>query len=258
MSNPCPILLINLDSSRDRLTVSLNKLKQLDISVERISAVDGRRLTEEERNRLSQWNKKSFFKPLSPGEIGCFLSHIAAAERIVKEGWPLAVVLEDDFELHPDFKNLLSKIVNSREALPDLIKLEGVLQGGDIITKITPELNLVRHRRPPVRTVAQLWTLTGARKFLEIAHPLRRPVDVQLKHWWEGNLNILTTVPALVMQDDKQASQSTIGARNPIGFNGKLRQYIYRFNYAFISQWYLLRRYGWRTWWRANFAKLKS
>ena len=111
---------------------------------------------------------------------------------------------------------------------------------------------MVRHFRPPVRTVAQLWTIEGARKFLAIARPLRRPVDVQLKHWWEGDLNILTTVPALVTQDDEQAGASTIGARRPIGLMGRIRQYIYRYKYAFVSQWQLLRRYGWRTWWRAH------
>ena len=254
MSNPCPILLINLDSSQDRLKSAIDKLKEAGVSAERISAVDGRLLTEEERQRITTWDKNAFFKPLSPGEVGCFLSHIAAAERIVKEGWPLAVVLEDDFELHPNFRNLLTKIVSSTDTLPDLLKLEGILMGGDIVNKITTDLNLVRHRRPPVRTVAQLWTLAGAKKFLAIARPLRRPVDVQLKHWWEGDLNILTAVPALVTQDDKQSSISTIGARRPIGFVGKLRQHNYRFKYAIVSQWKLLSRYGWHTWWRANFG----
>jgi len=254
MSNPCPILLINLDSSIDRLTAAQNKLKQAGITAERISAVDGRLFNDDERSRLTVWDKSAFFKPLSGGEIGCFLSHIAAAERIVNAGWPLAVVLEDDFELHTDFKNLLTEIINSSSPLPDLIKLEGVLSGGDAALKFPSGFKLVRHRRPPVRTVAQLWTLAGAKKFLAIARPLRRPVDVQLKHWWEGDLNILTTVPALVTQDDRQSSVSTIGARRPIGLVGKLRQYNYRFKYAIVSQWKLLSRYGWRTWWRANFG----
>lgn len=252
MPNPCPILLINLDTSTDRLSTSLNKLKQAGIIAERISAVDGRLFTDDERSRLTVWDKSAFFKPLSGGEIGCFLSHLAAAERIVNEGWPRAVVLEDDFELHPDFKNLLDQIINSSCPLPDLIKLEGVLKGGEAVLRFPSGFKLVRHRRPPVRTVAQLWTLTGAKKFLAIARPLRRPVDVQLKHWWEGELNILTTVPPLVTQDAKQSTASTIGARRPTGFTGKIRQYIYRFNYALMSQWQLLRRYGWRTWWRAN------
>jgi len=252
--NHCPILLINLNQSTERLQASQKKLSLAGLSFERIEAVDGRLLKVDEINRISMWKKSDFFKPLSPGEIGCYLSHIAATERIVKEGWPLAVVLEDDFELHPNFRNLLNNIVNSTDTLPDLLKLEGILMSGDVANKITTDLNLVRHRRPPVRTVAQLWTLAGAKKFLAIARPLRRPVDVQLKHWWEGDLNILTTVPALVTQDDRQSSVSTIGARRPIGLVGKLRQYNYRFKYAIVSQWKLLSRYGWRTWWRANFG----
>lgn len=250
--NSCPILLINLNQSTGRLLEAQKKLTLAGVNFERIEAVDGRLLNADDLNGITEWDKNKFFKPLSAGEIGCFLSHIAAVERIVSEGWPMAVVLEDDFELHADFNNLLSKIVNSGDSFPDLIKLEGILAGGDIVKKITKDLNLVRHRRPPVRTVAQLWTLEGAKKFLAIAHPLRRPVDVQLKHWWEGDLNILTAVPALVTQDTKQSTTSTIGARHPVGLTGKIRQYIYRFNYAFLCQWQLFRRYGWRSWWRAN------
>ena len=250
--NNCPILLINLNQSKERLLDAQQKLVSADLSFERIEAVDGRALSSDDLNRIATWDKKAFFKPMSPGEIGCFLSHIAAAERIVSQRWPLALVLEDDFELRPDFKSLLAEIVNSGTQLPDLVKLEGTLTGGDVVQKFPSGCALVRHRRPPVRTVAQLWTLEGAKKFLGITRPLKRPVDVQLKHWWEGDLNILTTVPALVTQDDRQSIVSTIGARRPVGFAGRIRQYIYRCNYAIVCQWQLLKRYGWRTWWHAN------
>jgi glycosyl transferase family 25 len=164
MSNPCPILLINLDSSRDRLNSALVKLKEAGLSAERISAVDGRLLTEEERKLITIWDKSAFFKPLSPGEIGCYLSHIAAAEHIVKEGWPMAVVLEDDFKLHPDFKKHLTEIINFSNQLPDMVKLEGGLKGKEAVLKLTPEVSLVRYRRPPANTLAHLWTLAGAKK----------------------------------------------------------------------------------------------
>lgn len=247
----CPVLLINLAGSKDRLATAQAEMARAGVVFERIEAVDGRLRSAEEIARLAPWDRNAFFKALSPGEVGCYLSHLAAAERIVKEGWARALVMEDDFRLTPEFSPTLRALM----ALPDvphLIKLEGSLTGGEVIAELASGNRLVRHRRPPVRTVALFWSLEGARRFLDIAHPLRRPVDVQLKHWWEGDLDILAVSPPPVVQDEKHATASTIGARRPQGFVGRLRQWRYRFIYACASHWHLLRRRGVRGWLKAN------
>jgi glycosyl transferase family 25 len=253
MSNPCPVLLINLVGSKDRLATAQAEMSRAGVEFERIEAVDGRLRPAEEIARLAPWDRAAFFKALSPGEVGCYLSHLAAAERIVKEGWPRALVMEDDFRLTPAFAPTLRALMALPE-VPHLVKLEGSLSGGEVVAELASGNRLVRHRRPPVRTVALFWSLEGARRFLAVAHPLRRPVDVQLKHWWEGDLEILAVSPAPVTQDEKHATASTIGARRPQGFAGRLRQWRYRLGYAFESQWHLLRRRGFGGWLRANFG----
>jgi glycosyl transferase family 25 len=251
MANPCPVLLINLAGSTDRLVTARAELSRAGLAFERLEAVDGRLRAPEEIARLAPWDRTAFFKALSPGEVGCYLSHLAAAERIVKEGWPRALVMEDDFRLTPAFAPTLRALMALPE-VPHLIKLEGELTGGEVVTELPSGNRLVRHRRPPVRTVALFWSQEGARRFLAVAYPLRRPVDVQLKHWWEGDLNILAVSPPPVVQDEKHATASTIGARRPRGFLGRLRQWRYRLGYAFASQWHLLLRRGLRGWLRAN------
>jgi glycosyl transferase family 25 len=226
-------------------------MSRAGIEFERIDAVDGRLLPLAEIVRIAPWDRSAFFKALSPGEVGCYLSHLAAAERIVKEGWPRALVMEDDFRLTSDFAPTLRALMDHPD-LPHLVKLEGSLGRGEVVATLASGNCLVRHRRPPVRTVALFWSLEGARRFLAVAYPLRRPVDVQLKHWWEGDLDILAVSPPPVTQDEKHATASTIGARRPQGFVGRLRQWRYRLGYALESQWQLLRRRGCRGWLKAN------
>ena len=88
---PCPILVINLRSSTARWEKVSAELASTGLLFERHEAVDGRLFSAAEIAQLAPWDSSAFFKPLSPGEIGCFLSHVSAAERIVREGWNRAL-----------------------------------------------------------------------------------------------------------------------------------------------------------------------
>lgn len=247
---PCPILVINLAGSTARWRKVSAELTASGLAFERHEASDGRILPEEELARLAPWDPSAFFKPLSPGEIGCFLSHVSAAERIVREGWSRAVVLEDDFLLVPDFPERLADLLMTPGPPADLIKIEGELRGGEIVTVTPGGQRLYRHRRPPSRTAAQIWSLEGARKFMATAHPFLRPVDVHLKHWWEHGLEILYVRPPLVLDGDATGATSTIGARPARGLGGAWRRLAYKTNFALVSQWHYLRRYGLGSWCR--------
>ena len=255
MPQPCPLLLINLARSRERLASARSQLAAAGLEAERIEAVDGRALSEAELRRVAPPEANAFFKLLMPGEIGCYLSHMAAVERIVAEEWPVALVLEDDLSLAPHFRDTLTDLVARAGQLPDLVRLDSpfALAGGECIAQLPQSgTSLVRHRRPPACTVALLWTQAGARKFLAVARPLRRPVDVQLKHWWEGDLSILVVSPPAVTLDPEQIQASTIGYCGRLTPRQKVLRFLYRARYALRSQWELLTRYGMRSWIRAN------
>lgn len=249
---PLPILVINLRGSTERWAKASAELKAAGLSFERLEAVDGRLLPQTELNQIAPWDRSAFFKPLSPGEVGCYLSHLAAAERIVAEGWARALVLEDDFLLGEEFGSRLADLLVVSHAAPDLIKLEGVRSGGQSLGVLGSGYQLLRNRRPPSRTIAQLWSLAGARKFLAASRELRRPVDVQLKHWWEGNLEILHVSPPLVMDGDSAGKGSTIGARPSRGLFGRFRKMGYKVRFAWLSHWHYFRRWGLKSWWQAG------
>ncbi|MCX6919771.1 MAG: glycosyltransferase family 25 protein [Verrucomicrobia bacterium] len=237
-----PVLLINLDGSAERLKKASSQLAAAGISFERLPAVDGRLLPESERSRIAPWDRKAFFKPLSPGEIGCYLSHLAALERIVKEGWPRALVLEDDFILTPEFPARLREMLEQPGAVPPLVKFEGACHGGKVERILPSGMRIMINRRAPSRTIAQLWSLAGARTFLANTSLLRRPVDVEIKHWWETGVEVRYVSPAPIKDGDATGVGSTIGARNPSDLASRFRKAQYRLGFFFESTWRHLRR----------------
>lgn len=246
-----PIILINLSESKARLERSRQELARFNLSFERLEAVDGRKISKDELDKITQWDKSAFFKPLSPGEVGCYLSHIAAAEKIISENWPYALVLEDDFRLTPHFSDIISRISRDPPKGFHIIKLQGKVHGGEVIINLGLDYKIMRHRSISSQTVAQLWSQDGARAFLNIARPLRRPVDVQLKHWWEGSLSIFQLSPSVVLDGDARGTTSTIGARKPKGVLNWLRRSSYKLTFSIQSHLNFIYRYGLLSWIRS-------
>lgn len=101
--------LINLDRRPDRLTFVKQQLENLDVAFERVNAIDGSSLTDEQK---AFFNQKRFAleckRKVVKGEIGCALSHLAVWQRIVAENIPYALILEDDVQLKPELASLLA------------------------------------------------------------------------------------------------------------------------------------------------------
>jgi glycosyl transferase family 25 len=98
--------LINLDRSPERLERMTAILGGLGIEFERVAAVDGRTLTEEQAIRTPPADG---MPGLTPNEIGCLLSHRRCLERIVAGDEPYAAIFEDDIHLTDDARHLLTR-----------------------------------------------------------------------------------------------------------------------------------------------------
>jgi glycosyl transferase, family 25 len=105
--------LINLDRRPDRLTFVKQQLENLDIAFERVNAIDGSCLTDEQKAFLNQQRFALECKrKVVNGEIGCALSHQAVWQRMVAENIPYALILEDDVQLKPELASLLADVRN--------------------------------------------------------------------------------------------------------------------------------------------------
>ena len=75
---------------------------------------------------------------------------------------------------------------------------------------LAARLSLVRYRRIPSTTAGYVISRSGAAKLLAKRQPFGRPVDVDLRFWWEADrLKVLGVVPS-VLALDETSDTSTI------------------------------------------------
>ncbi len=105
-------LVINLDSAQERLGFMARQIDDLGLAWERLAAVTAAAAAAAHPD--SYWTR--WERPLKDTEKACFLSHVAAWQRVAQDGAP-RLILEDDAVL-------------SRR-LPDLLAAAGVRTGID-------------------------------------------------------------------------------------------------------------------------------
>lgn len=206
-----PLVFINLDRDQERRTRLMDQLRQ--------SGIDGTRLpavwwADQSPEKQGSWysaglNARQYYKSLLTGEKGCYASHMTAWQQLLDSHAPALVVLEDDVCLAPGF----SEAIRAIEALDvswDMIKLIGRAQekvrSGRVLAA---GLRLVQYRRVPSTTAGYVVSRSGAQKLLASRQPFGRPVDVDLRFWWENDLRILGVTPS-VLSLDSTSDVSTI------------------------------------------------
>lgn len=102
-------LVVNMRRSSDRWEAIKAQLDRLRIPADRVDAVDGRLLSEEEMKGLMSSVHYSIGRELERGEIGCFLSHRKCWQELVDSDEKFALIMEDDLLLSDrSFKFMLS------------------------------------------------------------------------------------------------------------------------------------------------------
>jgi len=136
---PTRAFVINLDSRRDRYHSFVKQLKNsgFNISVQRSEAVVGKDLdlskiplaqkAQNELGQLSQSGYRTKHYQLTPGAIGCYLSHVNLWKKIADENLDNVLIFEDDAQIprgfETKFKTALSK-VNSVDPDWDIFVLD--------------------------------------------------------------------------------------------------------------------------------------
>lgn len=118
----------NLNRRPDRREAIESQLTSLGIKAERIIAIDGQELDFD-----PFVNEKSVDRrPISKGDIGCTLTHLAMCEIAKERGYKNYMVFEDDAEFDNDFLSLFDTCISQ---LPD--DWDMVYLGGSIIVQPT-------------------------------------------------------------------------------------------------------------------------
>lgn len=207
------IIVINLDRDTERMAHMRRELERANLKYERFPALCGDHLPSDIARYFPVDAR------LSPGEIGCYASHLGIMQRVACGELPSpTLVLEDDVGLPDDLATSLISLVAALPAQWDIVRLSYHTK---LLTRPIADLGggrqLVRYTRVPTTTGAYLISAQGARKFL-IKRCRYAPIDHDLRHVGAWDLDTYGVSPSLIAHDVLGAS--TIDALSPKGRAG--------------------------------------
>lgn len=253
-----PAHVINLAANTLRLAAVSQVLGRLGIGFQRIDAVNGWTLAPAEIARVydAARNARDGRQPLVAAEIGCYLSHVAAWQRIAAGPAPGGFVFEDDFDATPDLARVLAALSADTPgddplAGWDMVKLftldPGVRLGA--ARDLCPGVRIGIPYRVPTCLIGYGLTQSAAAHLLARALPFFRPVDEDQKFVWETGLRVALVLPAPVILGDQQTATGTVGRARREGRRGGVRQGLHQLRYALHYRLALARhrrREGWQ------------
>ncbi|XP_004862858.1 procollagen galactosyltransferase 2 isoform X2 [Heterocephalus glaber] len=111
------IFMINLKRRKDRRDRMLRTLYEQEIEVKIVEAVDGKALNTSQLKALNiemlpGYQDPYSSRPLTRGEIGCFLSHYSVWKEVIDRELEKTLVIEDDVRFEHQFKKKLMKLMD--------------------------------------------------------------------------------------------------------------------------------------------------
>ncbi len=235
-----PILLINLDRSTGRLSQMAERLGAVGLAFERVTAIDGKMLSPEEKRAVNPPRARFTFIDT---EIACYLSHLKAIQLVVERGLRRAIILEDDAILEADF----AVWAEQQSPLPadcDILKLEGFGAANSI------KIPLFRHANRSVQfayrvtggAAAYLVTLEGAHKLQTALKTMKGQADTDLFAYWRSGLAVYEVWPFPACQDGSGSTIRHVDAPRP----RKVRaaRYIMKSADKARRLWFVWRKFG--------------
>ncbi|KAA0184702.1 hypothetical protein HAZT_HAZT004108 [Hyalella azteca] len=221
------------------------------LKAQRVQGVDGKTLTEERMRQMGVKKVEGYLdsfhkRPITNGEIGCLISHHNIWKDVIKNDYSQVLILEDDAQLHPNFKGNLKQLLQEIKCIEwDLIFLgyKFVYQEG-YHTEQVGDIRSLQTADYVYWAVGYLLSGTGAEK-LVAANPLAHalPVDEFLPIMYDrtdlrfykldNGLYVSDTEETDVQESQVQISnlkkyESAKNAREklagPIGDDGKMEE----------------------------------
>lgn len=238
---------INLDRAPDRLARISAQLQRLSLPFTRLSAVDARAFTPEQQRQLDEdsYRRKHGMTPV-PGELGCYLSHVAVMRAFWASPAQFALVLEDDVRLHDSLPAVLQGLMR-QPARWDMAKLSAVHSGTPLrYTAVAPGHELAVMLSRCTGSSAYLVNRRAAQRYLRGLLPMSLPYDHVFDQGWRFGIKVRLVTPTPCGHDDQVASTIGVSAGTPRKFRWWQRfpAYAYRLG----NEWARL-RYGLRQVW---------
>lgn len=203
--------IIHLERSTQRKPLVQDLLAALPNAMV-LPAIDGSEISE---LALAKIVRQKVFDPKYPftlgkSEIGCFLSHRAAWQKIATGTAEFGIVVEDDIKTSPDFEAVLREALalSNKETL-----IRFPIKNRERPAKDLLQNNLVRIFRPKeIGLTAALYVLgkSAAQRLVDRSEFIDRPVDTWLQMRWVTGVDSLTVWPSHISSAANLHGGSTI------------------------------------------------
>jgi glycosyl transferase family 25 len=219
-----PIWVLNLKKDTQRLRFMDRQLRALNLKYSVVEALDGNLLSPDDCSKYSRERALQFSKrELTPGEIGCALSHARMWERILRERLPEVLIFEDDVWIG----GALPAILANRDKLPkdwELINFSTEAPEEPFGGFLTNIYRASRHKDWADRASAYLLNTKGAEKLLRHAYPIGHTADGLT---WRTDITGVVSYgvyPRVVILSDLESSIWTRGEIQQPGFAARKYQ----------------------------------
>lgn len=234
------VYVINLARATERRQKMQMQADRLGVHLDFIEAVDGKTITDADRALVDHKKRRRITPyPLTDNEIGCWLSHRKAMQRLIDSGDAMAAILEDDAALAVDFPRVLNAI--EAQGLPfDVVDLHRNLKKHEIFAvcrQLLPGFSLGRIGYTHMNATGYVMSRQGAEKFLAYAKRFVHAVDKEMHSYWANGLDIFGIETPAILPDD--GGYSFIGETRGAG-HGETRM---RYPNADSIYWRMQRRW---------------
>ncbi len=184
---------INLDRSPDRWAWIERDAARHVLTVERVTAVDGKAAALEEWVDVDHRAfRRLHGRTILPGEYGCYRSHLRALDAVLASGDEVAIVAEDDAVLDAAAVEKVRAVLAERPGL-DMLKLANHRVKGFVRHGGLGETEFGRCIHGPQASAAcYAVTRAGARRLREALAVMRLPYDVAFERGWAMQASIFT------------------------------------------------------------------
>ncbi len=208
-----PIYVVSLTGALDRRANVTEQMREQDLQFQFFDAVDGREIDDQSIDQVydDAANARRFKRPLTKPEIGCYLSHLGLWKTVARSSPSAAIILEDDLKLLQPLSTLIESL--NAFALDDvIIKLDAPLctPGNGPGQPLQGPFRVYQPRAIAPLTLGYVIGRRAADRMLVIRERFFRPVDNDIKHFWEHQIPVHHVAPRVVGENKELSLASHI------------------------------------------------
>jgi glycosyl transferase family 25 len=224
---PLQVFVISLERSAERRSRVEEQLNQTEVQWQFLNAVDGYALPSMPSSYKKSKVKRLQGYELTPGEIGCFLSHIKAWDLCLKNNMT-TLVFEDDFLVGENLEVVIEDLLSIADYW-SLVRLSGIYETNHQILINRPSYGLVKNLGEPCGTAAYMIQPAAAKILLQSVADIYEPVDHFLEHYSKHGLHCLAAKPYPIGLANSKSTITDRPGRLPVKGLRKIIRSFFRF-----------------------------